>query len=75
MPKDYDAFVVQITKMRETEPNWTDVQLQSIRAPVLVVDGADDKAIKRADIELPRTSMPASASWNAATGVTSLRRQ
>jgi len=61
--------------MWETKPNWTDVQLQSIRAPVLVVDGDHDEAIKRADTELPRTSMPASASWNTATGVTSLRRQ
>ena len=29
-PKDYDAFVAQISKMWETEPNWTDAQLQSI---------------------------------------------
>ena len=25
-PKDYDAFVAQISKMWETEPNWTDAQ-------------------------------------------------
>ena len=36
-PNDYDVFVAQISKMWETEPNWTDAQLQSIRAPVLVV--------------------------------------
>src|SRR5471032_986185 len=46
-PGDYDAFVAQISKMWETEPNWTDAQLQSIKAPVLVVDGDHDEAIKR----------------------------
>ena len=30
-PKDYDAFVAQISKMWETEPNWTDAQLKSIQ--------------------------------------------
>ena len=30
-PKDYDAFVAQISKMWETEPNWTDAQLKSIK--------------------------------------------
>ena len=38
-------------KMWETEPNWTDAQLQSIRAPVLVADGDHDEAIKRAHTE------------------------
>jgi hypothetical protein len=37
-PKDYDPFVAQISKMWETDPNWTDTQLQSIQAPVLVAD-------------------------------------
>src|SRR4029077_3360059 len=31
-PKDYDAFVAQISKMWESEPNWTDAQLKSIKA-------------------------------------------
>src|SRR5260370_7236155 len=35
-PKDYAAFVAQISEMWESEPNWTDAQLQSIRSPVLV---------------------------------------
>src|ERR1700726_1965504 len=34
-PADYDSFVAQISKMWETEPNWTDPRLQSIRNPVL----------------------------------------
>ena len=57
-PKDYDAFVAQISKMWETEPNWTDAQLQSIRAPVLVVDGDHDEAIKRAHTEYIAATIP-----------------
>jgi pimeloyl-ACP methyl ester carboxylesterase len=37
--------------MWETEPNWTDARLLSIRTPVLVVDGDHDEAIKRAHTE------------------------
>jgi pimeloyl-ACP methyl ester carboxylesterase len=57
-PKDYDAFVAQITKMWETEPDWTDDQLRSIRAPVLVVDGDHDEAIKRAHTEYIAATIP-----------------
>ena len=38
-------------KMWETEPNWADTQLQSIRAPVLVAEDDRDEAIKRAHTE------------------------
>jgi pimeloyl-ACP methyl ester carboxylesterase len=31
--------------MQETEPNWADAQMQSIRAPVLMADGDHDEAI------------------------------
>jgi pimeloyl-ACP methyl ester carboxylesterase len=57
-PKDYDAFVAQISKMWETEPNWTDAQLQSIQSPVLVVDGDHDEAIKRAHTEYIAATIP-----------------
>ncbi|WP_213737084.1 alpha/beta hydrolase [Bradyrhizobium sp. dw_411] len=57
-PKDYDAFVAQITRMWETEPNWTDAQLQSIHAQVLVVDGDHDEAIKRAHTEYIAATIP-----------------
>jgi pimeloyl-ACP methyl ester carboxylesterase len=57
-PKDYDAFVAQITKMWETEPNWTDDQLRSIRAQVLIVDGDHDEAIKRAHTEYIAATIP-----------------
>jgi pimeloyl-ACP methyl ester carboxylesterase len=57
-PKEYDAFVAQISKMWETEPNWTDAQLQSIHTPVLVVDGDHDEAIKRAHTEYIAATIP-----------------
>jgi pimeloyl-ACP methyl ester carboxylesterase len=57
-PKDYDAFVAQISKMWETEPNWTDAQLTSIRNPVLVVDGDHDEAIKRPHTEYIAATIP-----------------
>lgn len=44
--------------MWETEPNWTDAQLQSIRVQVLVVDGDDDEAIKRAHTEYIAATIP-----------------
>jgi pimeloyl-ACP methyl ester carboxylesterase len=50
-PKDYDAFVEQIGKMWATQPDWTDAQLKAITAPVLVVDGDHDEAIKREHTE------------------------
>ncbi len=57
-PKDYDAFVAQISKMWETEPNWTDAQLKSIKSPVLVVDGDHDEAIKREHTEYIAAMIP-----------------
>src|SRR5215469_5951350 len=57
-PKDYNAFVAQISKMWETEPNWTDAQLSAIRAPVWVVDGDHDEAIKRAHTEYIAATIP-----------------
>lgn len=57
-PKEYDAFVEQISKMWASEPNWTDAQLQAITAPVLVVDGDHDEAIKREHTEYIAATIP-----------------
>jgi pimeloyl-ACP methyl ester carboxylesterase len=57
-PKEYDAFVAQISKMWATEPNWTDAQLKSIRSPVLVVDGDHDEAIRREHTEYIAATIP-----------------
>jgi pimeloyl-ACP methyl ester carboxylesterase len=57
-PKEYDAFVKQISHMWDSEPNWTESQLRSIHAPVWVVDGDHDEAIKRAHTEYIAATIP-----------------
>ena len=57
-PKQYDAFVEQISKMWADQPNWTDAQLKAITTPVLVVDGDHDEAIKREHIEYIAATIP-----------------
>ena len=57
-PGEYDAFVEQISKMWTSEPNWTDAQLEAITAPVLVVDGDHDEAIKREHTEYIAATIP-----------------
>lgn len=46
-PKEYEAFVAQISKMWAEQPNWSDAQLKSIDTPVMVIDGDHDEGIKR----------------------------
>jgi pimeloyl-ACP methyl ester carboxylesterase len=57
-PDQYDAFQEQIGKMWENQPNWTDAQLRTIRAPVLVVDGDHDEGIKREHTEYIARTIP-----------------
>ena len=57
-PKEYDAFVEQISKMWASQPNWTDAKLEAITAPVLVVDGDHDEAIKREHTEYIASIIP-----------------
>lgn len=57
-PDQYDAFVQQISRMWATQPEWTDAQLQGIRAEVLVVDGDHDEAIRRPHTEYIAATIP-----------------
>jgi pimeloyl-ACP methyl ester carboxylesterase len=57
-PKEYDAFVAQISKMWASQPNWTNAQLKAITASVLVVDGDHDEAIKREHTEYIASTIP-----------------
>jgi len=57
-PNGYDSFVTQISRMWETEPNWTDARLRTIRSPVLVVDGDHDEAIQRAHTAYIAATIP-----------------
>ena len=57
-PKEYDAFVGEISKMWADQPNWTDDQLKTIDNPTLVVDGDHDEAIKREHTEYIAATIP-----------------
>ena len=57
-PKQYDAFVDQISKMWADQPNWSDAQLRAIKNPVLVVDGDHDEAINRPHTEYIARTIP-----------------
>jgi pimeloyl-ACP methyl ester carboxylesterase len=57
-PDQAQAFLDQISNMWASEPNWTDAQLQAIRAPVLVVDGDHDEAIRRPHTEYIAATIP-----------------
>ena len=57
-PKEYDAFVEQISHMWASQPNWTDAQLQSIKTPILNADGDHDEAIKREHTEYMAATIP-----------------
>ncbi len=57
-PKEYAAFVDQISKMWADQPNWTDDQLKAIDTPILVVDGDHDEAIKRPHTEYIAATIP-----------------
>jgi len=50
-PKQYDAFVAQISKMWASQPNWTDGQLKAITASVFGSGRRHDEAIKREHTE------------------------
>jgi pimeloyl-ACP methyl ester carboxylesterase len=47
-PKEFDAFVAQISKMWATEPNYTQEQLRGITVPTVIFDGDHDEAIEPA---------------------------
>ena len=57
-PKEYEAFVKQISQKWSSQPNWTDGQLKAIAARVLVVDGDYDGAIKREHTEYIAAIIP-----------------
>jgi pimeloyl-ACP methyl ester carboxylesterase len=46
-PTEYEMFLTQVTKMWETEPNWTGDDLANIKVPTWIVDADHDEAIKR----------------------------
>ena len=57
-PTEYKTFVDQITKMWETQPNWTDADLSTIKVPTWIVDADHDEAIKRENTEFMAAHIP-----------------
>ncbi len=57
-PNEYKAFVDEITKMWETQPNWTKADLAGIKVPTWIVDADHDEAIKRENTEFMAATIP-----------------
>ncbi len=57
-PHQYQTFLAQITKMWETQPNWTAADLSRITVPTWIVDADHDEAIKRTNTEFMAASIP-----------------
>lgn len=50
-PASFDAFHAALSKMWDTEPDFTDAQLRGIKVPTWIVDGDRDEIIKRQDTD------------------------
>jgi pimeloyl-ACP methyl ester carboxylesterase len=57
-PHQYKAFLAQITRMWETQPNWTAADLNRITVPTWIVDADHDEAIKRTNTEFIAAAIP-----------------
>ncbi len=57
-PAEYKAYLAQITKMWETQPNWTADDLKRIAVPTWIVDADHDEAIKRENTEFMAANIP-----------------
>ena len=57
-PDQYDAFVAQISKMWETQPNWSKEQVAKITTPTAIVAGDHDEAIKREHTDYMAKTIP-----------------
>jgi pimeloyl-ACP methyl ester carboxylesterase len=45
-PKGFENLSAQLALMYSTQPDWTQAQLKTIKAPVLVLDGEYDEAVR-----------------------------
>ena len=57
-PDAFPAFHAAISRMWDTEPNYTAADLARIHVPVAIADGDHDEAIKRAHTEYLARSIP-----------------
>ena len=57
-PDQYKSFLDQISKMWETQPNFTTEELRGISVPTWIVDADHDEAIKRENTEFMAAAIP-----------------
>ena len=57
-PKEYDAFVKQISEMWATQPTWTAADLGKITVPVTLAIGDHDEAVKLDHTEMMAKEIP-----------------
>ncbi len=57
-PAGFDAFVADVTKMMQSEPNYTAEQLQGIRVPVAIALGEKDEFIRREHADYLARNIP-----------------
>ena len=57
-PDQYKPFLGRISKMWETQPNWTAENLRAITVPTWIVDADHDEAIKRENTEFMAANIP-----------------
>ncbi len=57
-PAEYKDFLAQITRMWETQPNWSAADLGRIATPTWIVDADHDEAIKRENTEFMAANIP-----------------
>jgi pimeloyl-ACP methyl ester carboxylesterase len=57
-PNQYKSFLAQISKMWETQPNFSAEQLHGIAVPTWIVDADHDEAIKRENTEFMANTIP-----------------
>ena len=57
-PDQYKSFFEQISKMWDTQPNFTVDELRGITVPTWIVDADHDEAIKRENTEFMASAIP-----------------
>jgi pimeloyl-ACP methyl ester carboxylesterase len=58
-PDEFDAFVADVSRMMQSEPNYTVDQLAGIRVPVTVAIGENDEFIRQEHMAYLARSIPA----------------
>ncbi|CAN5574991.1 hypothetical protein BH23CHL4_BH23CHL4_10040 [soil metagenome] len=61
-PERWEEFLANISNMWDTEPNYTEEQLQSISTPFLILDGQNEEAIDLNQTKLMALLIPAPSS-------------